>query len=361
MPLNKTNLFKFSQIKTKITYSRSNQQSYHKNYLKNRYLLWNKLYHPFNSFDSLPFEHTDTNHHKFASSFDEEFQQISLKYKRRLYTNFTKTNNTNLTSLDNFKLKDDFLGGNHRNEEFTIVMIIYKRVEFIINHLLSYLEIPHLNKFIIIWNDVESHPDYQFYIKYSTFLISNKLFFIIPEKNSLNNRFVPYDIIETEAILIMDDDTRIERQYILFGFKAWRQNRDRLVGIIPRTHSWDFNNRSYYYNHRVRLQYSIILPTAFFYHNFYNYAYTYLMDEKIRSKVDMTSNCDDIAINFLISHYSRQPPLKITRLLNYKYNLTGLSNRLSHYSDRTDCIQYFISIYGYNPLLYSQYSAVGLI
>jgi len=317
------------------------------------------LYYPFNSFAALPFEHADTNQHKFSSLFEDEFQQIKSKYERTNYIN-TKFNRTNLTSLDHFLLKDDYLAGNHKNEQFTIVMIIYKRVEYIINHLLSYLRLPHLSKFIIIWNDVESRPGLEFYLSFNSFLVTQKLLFIIPKMNSLNNRFIPYDIIETEAILIMDDDIRIDEPDILFGFKVWRQNRDRLVGIVPRTHSWDFNDKNYSYNTRVKIEYSIILSSAFFYHSFYNYAYTYIMDERIRVKVDSLNNCDDLAFNFLIAHYSRQPPLKINKLLNFRFNLTGLSNRLSHYTDRTECIQYFISIYGYNPLLYSQYAAVDL-
>ena len=38
-------------------------------------------------------------------------------------------------------------------------------------------------------------------------------------KNSLNNRFLPYDAIETEAILTVDDDAHLRHDEIIFGFR----------------------------------------------------------------------------------------------------------------------------------------------
>ncbi len=38
-------------------------------------------------------------------------------------------------------------------------------------------------------------------------------------RNSLNNRFLPYDAIETEAILSIDDDAHLRHDEIMFGFR----------------------------------------------------------------------------------------------------------------------------------------------
>ena len=124
-------------------------------------------------------------------------------------------------------------------------MIIYKRLEFIIQYMDSYLNIRYLNSFIIIWNDVETQPSIELKNKFNTYLESKKLKIIVPKINSLSNRFVPYDIIETESILILDDDVKLETDHILFGFRIWRENRHRLVGIVPRSHSWDFNVKNF--------------------------------------------------------------------------------------------------------------------
>lgn len=42
------------------------------------------------------------------------------------------------------------------------------------------------------------------------------------EKNSLNNRFLPWDVVETEAILSIDDDAHLRHDEIMFGFRSVR-------------------------------------------------------------------------------------------------------------------------------------------
>ena len=39
------------------------------------------------------------------------------------------------------------------------------------------------------------------------------------EKNSLNNRFMPFDLIDTEAILSMDDDIYLRFDEIELAFR----------------------------------------------------------------------------------------------------------------------------------------------
>lgn len=51
------------------------------------------------------------------------------------------------------------------------------------------------------------------------------------EKNSLNNRFLPWNEIETEAILSIDDDAHLRHDEIMFGFRwaADFQSRNTFV------------------------------------------------------------------------------------------------------------------------------------
>ena len=51
---------------------------------------------------------------------------------------------------------------------------------------------------------------------------------------------------------------------------------------------------------------------AAFYHKYYSYAYSQWMPQAIRDKVDEFMNCEDLAMNFLISHMTHQPPIKAT-------------------------------------------------
>ena len=63
----------------------------------------------------------------------------------------------------------------------------------------------------------------------------------------------------------------------------------------------------------------------------------------------------------MISDLIRKPPIKVTDRTSFYCKLcatTDMQKSLSatsqHYTMRTECINYFTLIYGYNPLLYSQ-------
>ena len=47
------------------------------------------------------------------------------------------------------------------------------------------------------------------------------------------------------------------------------------------------------------------------YFQYYMYVYSYIMPKAIRDKVDEFLNCEDIAMNFLVSHITRKPPIKV--------------------------------------------------
>jgi hypothetical protein len=54
----------------------------------------------------------------------------------------------------------------------------------------------------------------------------------------------------------------------------------------------------------------MVLTGEAFYHRYYMYAYFRNEYQAIHDKVDELMNCEDIAMNFLISHLTRKPPIK---------------------------------------------------
>ena len=53
--------------------------------------------------------------------------------------------------------------------------------------------------------------------------------------NRLSNRFYPYNEIETDCVLTIDDDiTMVTPDELDFAYRVWTENADRLVGFPPR-------------------------------------------------------------------------------------------------------------------------------
>ena len=135
------------------------------------------------------------------------------------------------------------LGGNSPQEQFTVVMLTYEREQVLINSLARLYGLPYLNKVLVVWNSPQppssdlQWPD-----------IGVPIHVVKTEKNSLNNRFLPYEAIETEAVLSVDDDAHLRHDEIIFGFRVWRENRDRLVGFPGRYHAWDQQHSAWNYN-----------------------------------------------------------------------------------------------------------------
>lgn len=82
--------------------------------------------------------------------------------------------------------------------------------------------------------------------------------------------------------------------------------------------------------------YSIVLTGAAFYHKYYNYLYTNWLSLLLLKTVKQSSNCEDILMNFLISHVTRKPPIKVTQRKGYKDRDSG---RWVFYSGSWMCVQ----------------------
>lgn len=245
------------------------------------------------------------------------------------------------------------LGGNIPREQFTIVILTYQREAVMVSSVERLLGIPFLNKVIIVWNSPQPPAED---LVWPEIHVPVKV--LKGGKNSLNNRFLPFDEIETEAVLSIDDDAHLRHDEILFGFRVWRENRDRIVGFPGRFHAWDIeNNSGFFYNANYSCELSMVLTGAAFLHKYYLYQYTYFMPQEIRDKVDEFMNCEDIAMNFLVSHITRKPPVKVTS--RWTFRCPGCPQSLSmddsHFRERHICIQYFAKVFGYTPLLYTQY------
>ncbi|XP_071535730.1 exostosin-3 [Panulirus ornatus] len=301
--------------------------------LLNGYEIWNIWGDPFNLYPNLPTNPVLPTEAKFSGS-KLGFRPISGG------------------SGGSGKEFSESLGGNSPREQFTIVMLTYEREQVLLNSLARLYGLPYINKVIVVWNSPKPPPED---LRWPDIKVPIQV--IRAERNSLNNRFLPYSEIETEAVLSVDDDAHLRHDEIVFGFRVWREERDRIVGFPGRYHAWDLNYGGWLYNSNYSCELSMVLTGAAFFHKYYAYIYSHVMPQAIRDKVDEYVNCEDIAMNFLVSHITRRPPVKVTSRWTFRCPgcPVSLSEDDSHFTERHNCINFFTQVYGYNPLLNTQY------
>ncbi|KOB69799.1 Exostosin-3, partial [Operophtera brumata] len=145
------------------------------------------------------------------------------------------------------------LGGDRPREQFTVVILTYEREAVLAAAIARLRSLPYLNK--------SGAP----------------VAVVRATRNSLNNRFLPYHLIDTEAVLCVDDDAHLRHDEIVFAFSC---------------------------------ELSMVLTGAAFVHRYYLWAYWRTLPAAIRDYVDEFMNCEDIAMNFLVAHITRRPPVK---------------------------------------------------
>jgi hypothetical protein len=116
--------------------------TYARNYTQNVFAAWNVYYYPFNMFPSTPFD-----------------QQITSLYANTLEAN---KGLTKIESMGNFslgggdgRLFHNELGGNFKSEQFTIVILSYKRDSILSDLIEKYVKLPFLHSIIIVWNALD--------------------------------------------------------------------------------------------------------------------------------------------------------------------------------------------------------------
>ncbi|XP_020283941.1 exostosin-2 isoform X2 [Pseudomyrmex gracilis] len=234
---------------------------------------------------------------------------------------------------------------------FTAVILTYDRVELLFLLINKLVKVPSLSKVLVIWNNQHKNPPHS--SRWPK--VSKPLKVIQTKENKLSNRFYPYDEIETEAVLSIDDDIiMLTTDEVEFAYEVWREFPDRIVGFPSRIHMWDNSTNCWKYESEWTNSISMVLTGAAFHHKYWNYMYTTAMPGDIKEWVDEHMNCEDIAMNFLVANVTGKAPIKVTPKKKFRCpectNTEMLSADLTHMMERTQCINKFSSIYGTMPL-----------
>ncbi|CAF3605331.1 unnamed protein product [Rotaria sp. Silwood1] len=206
------------------------------------------------------------------------------------------------------------------HNKYTIIILTHKKRFYQLNRLLLHLNgLINLDRILVLFNQVDSIENFHnknfslnnFLDNYSIYLpsIHVDIIYIFNLTNNLNNRFLPWnEFIHTDCILSLDDDSFLRHDEIEYAFHIWKEYPSRLIGFISRSHK---SNTLEYDASSLLCSYSMILTGAAFLHRWYLDFYTNIMSEQIRQYIKLHMNCEDIAMNFLISYLTKQTPIKI--------------------------------------------------
>ncbi|GFQ95834.1 hypothetical protein TNCT_268701 [Trichonephila clavata] len=234
-----------------------------------------------------------------------------------------------------------------KSQGFTAVILTYDRLESLFQVILKVVQAPSLAKVLVVWNNqVKAPPPAKIWPK-----IHKPLKVVQTKENRLSNRFYPYDEIETEAVLAIDDDiVMLTADEMEFAYEVWREFPDRIVGFPSRVHLYDNATKKWKYESEWTNEISMVLTGAAFYHKYYSYLYTYSMPGDIKEWVDDHMNCEDIAMNFLVANVTGKAPIKVTPRKKFKCpectNVEMLSADVIHMAERSECINRFAESYG---------------
>ncbi|XP_030630667.1 exostosin-like 2 [Chanos chanos] len=257
-----------------------------------------------------------------------------------------------------------------RHESFTVVMQTYNRTDVLLKLLNHYQAVPHLQRVIIVWNNIGKQPPRQLWQSLGPHPVP--VIFKEQSVNRMRNRLQPFPEIETDAVLMLDDDTLVSVPDISFAFSVWKQFPEQIVGFVPRTHVTTASGIYSYGSFELQNpdtgagdKYSMVLVGAAFFHR----RFLQLFQEQpveVHTLLDETQNCDDIAMNFVVAQELARNsrallssglfvrPVDLRNLeRDASSGYLGMWHRAEHLLQRSYCLNKLAQIYGVMPLRYS--------
>ncbi|KAK9455793.1 glycosyl transferase family 64 domain-containing protein [Dipodascopsis uninucleata] len=221
---------------------------------------------------------------------------------------------------------------------------------FVIN---QFLMSPKVDRIFIVWHDktqpVSKNIRELLKEQQGTVILLNQTV------DSLNNRFNPVKELRTGAVLISDDDVWTPIEDIDLAFEAWQRQPDSLVGFAPRADCYDIPTETLKYCWAYRMsppRYSIMLTKLMFMDSNFLFLWRCGIPDNILKYVDDLINCEDIAMNFLISGVTTKAPFHVISEEVYDFGLeNGISSNPNHWRVRGECVQRITELFGRNTLV----------
>ncbi|KAK9478342.1 glycosyl transferase family 64 domain-containing protein [Lipomyces japonicus] len=252
-------------------------------------------------------------------------------------------------------LKDKLEISERINDKYSVLLATHslrrqETLPFVVN---QFLMSPNVDKIFIVWHDKNQQVSKN--IRELVERQTGTVILLNQTVDSLNNRFNPVKELRTGAVLISDDDVWTPIEDIDLAFEAWQRQPDSLVGFAPRADCYDHNSETIKYCWAYRMsppRYSIILTKLMFMDANFLFLWRCGLPDNILKYVDDLINCEDIAMNFLISGVTNQPPFHVVSEEVYDFGLEhGISSNPNHWRVRGECVQQITNLFERNTLL----------
>ena len=229
-------------------------------------------------------------------------------------------------------------------------MNTFRRNNRLIRAIDHFTQCKHVHSIQVIWSDLDNSPP-------NTLLEYPKVEVERHTVNSLNNRFKALLPIETEAVFSVDDDLFIDCDTLFSAFLAWKSSPRALVGFGPRAGVYLEDEQRFQYKTQWWTWwngwYNIILTKACFMHRDYVQGlYMETVPNEFLDYIDLHKNCEDIAMQFVVSKVSGTAPLWVKGYMD-DFGGDGISSGGGHFEHRSGCIDRLVDGFKGNPLVYT--------
>ncbi|XP_065191203.1 exostosin-1a-like [Sycon ciliatum] len=262
------------------------------------------------------------------------------------------------------------------NENYTAVILAHTPIRNsaspIIRLLKQLASTPTLEKVIVVWTGNVPPPKTRKWPK-----MSQPIEVVTVPDGQRNgvSRFISDKRINTDAILSLEEDTRLNVDEVNFAFRIWLDFPDRIVGYLARSHGWDADKEEWLYQPGLGNQYSMVLLNGAFYHKYYHHMVHEFLPPSVKSVLSKAPSCADIAFNFLVSYVTKHPPIKVAQKFGIRNEQPALFPQATPtpigatyfndpsvpetpvslvYAQRQNCIRSFVPAFGRMPLSHSQ-------
>jgi len=244
-------------------------------------------------------------------------------------------------------------------------------VRLLVTH---YLPTPSLAEIHIVWHNPDKAPPVDLLLRNpdnwnTTTHRAIPIHVHQQTSNTLNNRWGrPHHDFSTQHVLTIDDDTLVEDYAdVEFAFRIAQQDTWRLVGMYPRAHTRHANASLVYMVASEQdkdgfREYSMVLTKFMFMDARYFFMYTCLLPDELKQYITKNLNCEDLAMNWMVSGLTGQAPLAVSpksRLLDmgtlHGDNLHRISLQDGHLQSRNQCLNAFEAMLGPCPLKSANY------